>query len=178
MQVSARIPATFPRVYTCHLSFQDGPSSSRCFFFVAPFLSCCCVVVVAKFQLQPLLIFAIFFAEIRQVRRFFFSLHSLRCLGRPSRTISRPESRAGCHCFALPSCATHAVLSLSVDTCTYRRMLETFLLDEDSLLFTWSISAVLHIFYAVLCNFLELFFIRFFFFLLHLTISTRFSAIF
>ncbi len=45
-----------------------------------------------------------------------------------------------------------------------RRMLETLLLDEDSLLLTWSISTVLQIFNAVLCNFLELFFIRFFFF--------------
>jgi hypothetical protein len=44
-----------------------------------------------------------------------------------------------------------------------RRMLETLLLDEDSLLLTSSISTVLQVFNAVLCNFLELFFVRFFF---------------
>ncbi len=41
-------------------------------------------------------------------------------------------------------------------------MLETLLLDEDSLLLTWFISTFLQIFNAVLCNFLELFFVLFF----------------
>jgi hypothetical protein len=41
-------------------------------------------------------------------------------------------------------------------------MLETLLLDEDSLLFTWSISTVLQIFNAVLCNFLGCFSSNFF----------------
>ncbi len=72
-------PSHVPRVYTCHYhceqSFQDGPRSSRCcIFFVAPVLSCCCVVVVAKFQLQPLLIFAIFFCGNSTGPAVLFSL--------------------------------------------------------------------------------------------------------
>jgi hypothetical protein len=49
-----------------------------------------------------------------------------------------------------------------------RRMLETLLLDEDSLLLTWSISTVLPIFNAVLCNFLSCFSSDFFFFCIRL----------
>jgi hypothetical protein len=55
-----------------------------------------------------------------------------------------------------------------------RRMLETLLLDEDSLLLTWSISTVFQIFNPVLCNFLELFFIRFFFFCIRLRLFPLF----
>ena len=59
---------------------------------------------------------------------------------------------------------------MSVLTCTCRgipiapsrRMLETLLLDEDSLLLMWSISTVFQVFNAVLCIFMGCFFIRFF----------------
>jgi hypothetical protein len=57
-----------------------------------------------------------------------------------------------------------------------RRMFETLLLDEDSLLLTWSISTVLQVFNAVLCIFMGCFSSDFF--PLHPTISTRSSAVF
>ncbi len=57
-----------------------------------------------------------------------------------------------------------------------RRMLETLLLDEDSLLLTWSILTVFRVFNAVLCIFMGCFSSDFF--PLHPTISIRSSAVF
>ncbi len=74
-------------------------------------------------------------------------------------------------------------LILALLTCTCRgipiapsrRMLETLLMDEGSLLLTWFISTVFQIFYAVLCTSWSCFLSDFF---SASTISTRSSAIF
>ncbi len=57
-----------------------------------------------------------------------------------------------------------------------KRMLETLLLDDDSLLLTWSISTVRQTFKR--CALLLLVVVFHPIFPLHPTISTRFSAIF
>ena len=72
--------------------------------------------------------------------------------------------------FHLPPLRLHCVGG-NLLTCTCRgipiapsrRMLETLLLDEDSLLLTWSISTVFRVFNAVLCIFMGCFSSDFFF---------------
>ncbi len=64
--------------------------------------------------------------------------------GTSQQTLGQPLHLLTCTCRAIPIAPS-------------RRMLETLLLDEDSLLLTWFISSVLQVFNAVLCIFVGCF---------------------